>query len=237
MIQEETTQRIASSCIMESMRKLLFILVLIGAVLPARAADDYLCDFKKPLKFYQYLHWQPYEFPINVYISDIPTKLTVDDRGMYKEVVEEAFERWSSESSMLEFNFVSNPRKANIRVTWRNYFESESRWGEALYPRPFQRGKKLYHESEIHLALRAQPGTASFSNKAVLFSRDELLALATHEVGHAIGLPHSKNPDDIMSPRIFRLSTANDWSITSRDIATLERLYSITLKTKKSPCK
>ena len=60
-----------------SMRKILALMMIFSVMMPATAADDYLCDFPQSLKFYQYLHWQPYEFPLKVHISEVPSPVTV----------------------------------------------------------------------------------------------------------------------------------------------------------------
>jgi predicted Zn-dependent protease len=66
---------------------------------------------------------------------------------------------------------------------------------------------------------RATLSLALRTNTGVSLGENALLAVALHEVGHAIGLPHSADTSDVMFPstRTTRLS--------GRDIHTATILY------------
>ncbi len=53
--------------------------------------------------------------------------------------------------------------------------------------------------------------------------------MALHEVGHALGLPHSDRPEDLMYP------TTRRPELTPRDIATIQLLYHLPTRSIKWP--
>lgn len=204
-----------------------------AAVIPPD--DHYLCDFPSRLEVYRDYRWYPYELPIQVYIPPVPAG--TPNPQLYPEVVRAAFASWNRYVPQFRFVFINAPAGAQMRIKWIEHFpESESTWGMAMFPHP-RRGSdgKLRHFSEITLALKTQEGTGMGTGN-IFFSRDELLGITTHEVGHALGLPHSRNPDDLMYPAIFRFVASSSWGISQRDLATLKYLYGLPAKLEIPPC-
>lgn len=212
-------------------------ILFVGHGSPAQAytppGDHYLCDFPAPLERYRYFRWYPEEFPLKVYVP--PVHIASPNPGLYLPLVQQAFMAWAQHFPALRFVFVNTPADAHIKVKWVEHFpESEGTWGQALFPQP-QPPRYKTHRSEVHLALRAQQGSA-IGTDSPFFSQEELMAIAVHEVGHALGLPHSKNPEDIMTPYIFRLTAQSQWRISSRDLNTLAYLYRLPRNLKIPPC-
>lgn len=197
--------------------------------------DHYLCDFPNTVQQYRYFRWYPEELPLRVYIPE-PHHLLRSDI-LYTELVMQAFMHWQQKVPPFKFVRVAQPETAEIQIVWYEHFaEGESTWGRAMYPNPYQTPQGIRHRSQIHLALSPQKGTGMASTSQRFFSADELLMIATHEVGHALGLPHSRNRNDIMSPSVYRLVGKHPWQISSRDVATLIHLYTLPWNLEVSPC-
>jgi predicted Zn-dependent protease len=62
-----------------------------------------------------------------------------------------------------------------------------------------------------------------------LFADEALLDAAIHEVGHAMGMPHSTDSADVMFP------TTRTGVLTERDLATARLLYSLPPGSLKGP--
>jgi predicted Zn-dependent protease len=60
------------------------------------------------------------------------------------------------------------------------------------------------------------------ADPSIEMSPDQILLVAAHEMGHALGLPHSDSERDLMYPQ----NTA--WRPTARDYRTMEAVYRIT---------
>src|SRR5690606_16129335 len=107
---------------------------------------------------YRYYRWYPEEMPIKVYVP--PVSYATDNPNMYYPLVQQAFLSWSQYLPQMQFQWTGNPAEAQIQVIWHERFpESESVWGMALYPTPYQTPQGIRHRSELHLAVRAQEGT------------------------------------------------------------------------------
>jgi predicted Zn-dependent protease len=123
------------------------------------------------------------------------------------ELVRQALARWTDAGVGVEFVEVADTARADIVVHWIDRFEfdragqTDLTWDQAGRVR----------RASLSLALR--------TNGGISLGENALLAVALHEVGHAIGLPHSADTSDVMFPstRTTRLS--------GRDIRTATLLY------------
>lgn len=214
------------------------LLLGLGASLPPAlsATDHYLCDEPRRPGLLETQRWFAYEFPLRVYIPPVPFE--VKEPEMYIPLVKAAFQSWSQFAPFVTFAYVDAPQKANIVIEWKSDFKNESAWGMAHYPVLYRsKNKILRHRSKIYLAVKAQTGTGMSVTEPVYFSYDELLLIAKHEVGHALGLNHSRTDGDIMCGGCSDMMGRLLGDITARDIQTLKYLYKLPVKIKKDPCK
>jgi predicted Zn-dependent protease len=123
--------------------------------------------------------------------------------------VEAGLDRWAALRLGVTFQVVRDSAAADIVVTWIEQFGSE-RSGQADIE--FDEDGVI-HRARLTLALRNVDGQP--------LTDEQLRIVATHEVGHALGMPHSARPADVMYP------TAALDGLSARDRATASLIYSI----------
>ncbi len=123
--------------------------------------------------------------------------------------VRDAFEEWSLIGIPVRFSFVADSGDAEVKVRWIDEFH-EPISGKTLWAR--DRSGWIMNGT-ITLALRHDGGEA-LDARAVK-------AIALHEVGHLIGLDHTADASNIMTPRV-RVRDLSD-----ADRATARLLYSV----------
>lgn len=114
-------------------------------------------------------------------------------------IVRSAFSAWSDTGLPLLFTFVLDSAAADVHVTWTDHF-NESISGKTLWA---HNDAWWIVDASIQLAVHHRDGTA--------LDFDATRAIALHEVGHLIGLDHTRDTTSIMTPRVRvkQLSTAD----------------------------
>jgi len=123
--------------------------------------------------------------------------------------VRTAFEAWTETGIPIRFEFVSDSSLADVDVTWVHRFE-EPISGKTRWARD---NRWWIVDGSITLALH--------HNSGPMLSATAIHAIALHEVGHLLGLDHSRNIDNIMTPRV-RVKALSD-----EDRATMKLLYTL----------
>jgi len=208
-------------------------------VQPAAVAlsEDYICASGHTQESLQLTRWLPEEFPLKVYIPPISIKGV--SSANYTAWLKEAYGAWTKQLPGLRFTYVNSPQEASMLIQWRESFDPEDpAWGKAFLPIPLinKQTRKIKHRTAIMLATKAQVGSGFSVTEPVPFSRDEFVAIATHEIGHALGLLHSDSEGDLMYPAIMRLTAASQWALSPRDVLTLKRIYALPRNIKTNPC-
>ena len=145
--------------------------------------------------------------PLLVWIQ--PTSQVEDFDRRFVQKARSAFSEWSATGIPVEFAFVTDSVDADVRVTWVGRF-AEPVSGKTLWARD---GRWWMVDASILLATHHSSGDP--------LDESAIHALALHEVGHLLGLDHTADASNIMTPRVRvrELSTA--------DRATARLLYSL----------
>ena len=127
----------------------------------------------------------------------------------YPELVRNAFEEWMSTGIPLVFTFVRDSARADIHVTWIDRFTEQIS------------GKTLWAHDDDWWIVEANIVLAVHHRGGEPLDSSAVRAIALHEVGHLIGLDHTQDASNIMTPkvRVKELSAA--------DRATARLLYTV----------
>jgi hypothetical protein len=164
------------------------------------------------------MRWRPRSRPLTVWVQPRPE---LDDWGTeYVDAVSEAFMAWDAVQLGVGFRMIPDSADAEIHVTWIPRFNEQisgrTRWTHD--------NADWIVSADIVLAVHHQQGDR--------LDRSAMKAMTLHEVGHLLGLDHTRNTGSIMAPRV-RIR-----DLAPIDIATAKVLYSVgagSLKVNGSP--
>lgn len=143
--------------------------------------------------------------------STMPIKVYLLDTGSKTDMIHEGFKDWENKTSgKVRFRFVTKPHSgyANITVSVKDSFNDEKA-GITFA----QMGVNNIYKSNIEIGLKNLYTKENFTD-------DMLKIIIRHEIGHALGLPHSADKKSIMYPYALP-----GQSITQKDLEKLMELY------------
>jgi hypothetical protein len=123
--------------------------------------------------------------------------------------VKDAFQTWSATGVPVGFQFVNDSAAADVHVTWLDHFEEQIS------------GKTMWARDENWWIVDANIVIALHHNHGEALDPSAIRAIALHEVGHLLGLDHTADTTNIMTPRV----RVRDLSAADR--ATMKLLYSL----------
>lgn len=147
------------------------------------------------------------EKPIAVWIQ--PHSLVKGWKPEYVTLARQAFADWQETGIPIEFRFVADSAKAEVHVAWVDRFK-EPISGRTLWARD---DDWWILDGRISIAMHHRSGEA--------LDPSAIKAITLHEVGHLIGLDHTRDPATIMTPRV-RVR-----QLTVQDKATVRLLYTL----------
>ncbi|MEB3287045.1 MAG: tetratricopeptide repeat protein [Vampirovibrionales bacterium] len=156
------------------------------------------------------VHFDQAKMPLKVYIED--GRKVPGWSAQHRQVVSGAYQAWQKATAgKVRFMSTSKKDNADIVVRWQSNFQDN-----LLGVSPFQMAGNLILRSDVTLALY-YPGSQTPIPMA------ELQAIATHEMGHAIGIKgHSPYASDLM---YYARNHKQSATLSSRDINTIKALY------------
>ena len=144
--------------------------------------------------------------PIRVWFA---TTNAANFKPVFLDAIRAAFGEWTKAGVPVRFEFGGDSSNAEITVKWRIQFEIE---------RTGQTDVTWDQNGQIQSGVVT---LATFDPKGRPMESDDIRVVATHEVGHLLGLDHSKDSTDIMFP------TAKVRELSDRDARTVTLLYQL----------
>lgn len=124
---------------------------------------------------------------VTMYVEKMPQHW----QGQYGDVLTNATQYWEGKNPGIKFDTTQYVDKADLVVEWA------SQYGEGRLGYYSADTDNVYGKPTMAITL------GFFEDKEWrLASPDQVLQITKHELGHAIGLPYSTDPNDIMYPTV-----------------------------------
>jgi hypothetical protein len=127
----------------------------------------------------------------------------------YVREVASAFAAWRRAGVPMQFRLTEDSARADVRVTWIDRF-AQPISGRTVWSRD---DRWWMLDGSITLALHHSDG--------IPLDADQVHAIALHEVGHLLGLDHTRDSSSVMAPRV-RVR-----ELSAADAATARLLYAV----------
>jgi predicted Zn-dependent protease len=151
--------------------------------------------------------WRERHHPLRVWIQ--PASSLEDWHARYVYEVHNAFVAWDTLHLPVRFEIIADSLKADVHVTWVD------RFAEPISGRTRWARDENYWITDANIMLAVHHRTGE------VLEDDAMHAMALHEVGHLLGLDHTKDPSCVMAPKV-RVR-----SLSEVDIRTARLLYSL----------
>ena len=146
--------------------------------------------------------------PLKVWVQPVRADLR-DWRPEFVTRVRGAFSDWEDTGIPVFFDFVDDSARAEVHVVWTDHFDE-----------PIS-GKTLWARDDEWWIVDADIALAVHHNGGDPLDAVAVRAIALHEVGHLIGLDHTSDTANIMTPKV-RVKELSD-----ADRATARLLYAL----------
>lgn len=128
------------------------------------------------------------ENPITVWIQPKPPLR--DFWPEFRDRARDAFYTWAAAGVPVKFLFVDDSTAAEVRLRWVDRFRDAAA------------GKTYWARDQNWWIVEADVEIATHRSTGEAYDQMMVRTITLHEVGHVIGLDHSRNPDDLMSARV-----------------------------------
>ncbi len=157
------------------------------------------------------VRWMDNCMPLRVYIAPFRWYKAKNEGYKYSSLVQRAFDTWSRVSNgKISFQVVNSLNESQINLDWKRI--DRKALGHCYFN--FDSTGRLY-SAEIQIGLSDGVIHAKYMDE------DEVYHTILHEIGHALGLGHSRDKADLMyTPHQYGII-----NLSSNDVATINWLY------------